>query len=93
MWKTATGCFLRVVKECVGPLQAMGKAVSEERIEGIWRQLLDVFRGGILADWYVLSTFRFDGVNALSVPLPNPSRSKSKRKKKTWTFILFLLEF
>ena len=25
------------------------------RVEGTWRQLADVHRGGILADWYVLS--------------------------------------
>jgi hypothetical protein len=25
--------------------------MPEERIEGIWRQALDVFRGGLLADW------------------------------------------
>jgi hypothetical protein len=27
--------------------------IPDERIEGIWRQMLDVFRGGILADWCV----------------------------------------
>lgn len=27
--------------------------IPDDRIEGIWRQLIDVFRGGILADWYV----------------------------------------
>lgn len=25
--------------------------IPDERIEGIWRQIIDVFRGGILADW------------------------------------------
>jgi len=25
--------------------------IPDNRIEGIWRQVLDVFRGGILADW------------------------------------------
>ena len=25
--------------------------VCDDRVEGIWRQVLDVFRGGILADW------------------------------------------
>ena len=25
--------------------------IPDERIEGIWRQVLDTFRGGILADW------------------------------------------
>lgn len=28
--------------------------ISDDRIEGIWRQVLDVFRGGILADWQVV---------------------------------------
>lgn len=28
--------------------------IPDERIEGIWRQMLDVFRGGILADWCVV---------------------------------------
>lgn len=25
--------------------------IPDDRVEGIWRQVLDVFRGGILADW------------------------------------------
>lgn len=25
--------------------------IPDERIEGIWRQVIDFFRGGILADW------------------------------------------
>jgi len=27
--------------------------IPDARIEGIWRQIIDVFRGGILADWFV----------------------------------------
>jgi hypothetical protein len=27
--------------------------IPDTRIEGIWRQIIDVFRGGILADWFV----------------------------------------
>lgn len=27
-------------------------AIPPERVEGIWYQILEVFRGGILADWY-----------------------------------------
>jgi hypothetical protein len=27
--------------------------IPDTRIEGIWRQIIDVFRGGILADWSV----------------------------------------
>jgi hypothetical protein len=26
-------------------------ALPDERVEGLWHQILDVFRGGILADW------------------------------------------
>ena len=25
--------------------------ISDERVEGIWHQILDVFKGGLLADW------------------------------------------
>lgn len=25
--------------------------ISTDRVEGIWRQIVDSFRGGILADW------------------------------------------
>jgi hypothetical protein len=28
--------------------------IPDARIEGIWRQIIDVFRGGILADWHVI---------------------------------------
>lgn len=28
--------------------------LDEQRIEGIWRAILDVYRGGILADWYCI---------------------------------------
>jgi len=28
--------------------------IPDTRIEGIWRQIIDVFRGGILADWHVI---------------------------------------
>lgn len=31
-----------------------GVEVHTERVEGIWRQIVDSVRGGILADWYVL---------------------------------------
>ncbi|PPQ88756.1 hypothetical protein CVT25_008626 [Psilocybe cyanescens] len=57
LWKTATTCFLRIVKECTLQIDAMGKQITDERIEGIWRQILDVFRGGILADCLIAETF------------------------------------
>ncbi|KAF7329520.1 Protein MON2 [Mycena kentingensis (nom. inval.)] len=57
LWKTATASFLRIVKECVGPMERMGGEIPDERVEGIWRQLLDVFRGGILADCSAVESF------------------------------------
>ncbi|KAJ8092074.1 Endocytosis and vacuole integrity protein [Marasmius tenuissimus] len=48
LWKTATTCFLRIVKEVASRIT--GKAVPDECVAGIWRQILDVFKGGILAD-------------------------------------------
>ncbi|KAJ6525079.1 hypothetical protein DFH09DRAFT_1250788 [Mycena vulgaris] len=57
LWKTATSNFLRVVKECVLPMQTLGDVVPDEHIEGIWRQVLDVFKGGILADCSATETF------------------------------------
>ena len=35
-------------------MTSLGDQIPDERIEGIWRQILDVFRGGILADWFVV---------------------------------------
>jgi len=29
--------------------------LADENLEGLWRQILDVFKGGLLADWYGLS--------------------------------------
>ncbi|KAF7333497.1 Protein MON2 [Mycena venus] len=57
LWKTATSNFLKVVKECVPPMQTLGSAIPDEHIEGIWRQVLDVFRGGILADCSATESF------------------------------------
>ena len=72
LWKTATSCFLKIVKE-VGPqIDVLGSSkmvrdtcsyanadddraeLSPVRVESTWRQVIDVYRGGILADWYVL---------------------------------------
>ncbi|KAJ7842842.1 hypothetical protein B0H14DRAFT_3868774 [Mycena olivaceomarginata] len=57
LWKTATSNFLKIVKECVLPMQTLGSVVPDEHIEGIWRQVLDVFRGGILADCSATEAF------------------------------------
>ncbi len=54
LWKTATTCFLRIVKECTNQIHLLGEVIPDGRIDGIWRQILDVFRGGILADWSVV---------------------------------------
>ena len=70
LWKTATKCFLRIVKDCVVQMKQLDQGqlhtpmsrqglrsfyveLSNEQIEIIWRQILDVFRGGILVDRYV----------------------------------------
>ncbi|KAK1219528.1 Endocytosis and vacuole integrity protein [Marasmius sp. AFHP31] len=50
LWKTATTCFLRIVKEIASRITGKGEVVSDECVAGIWRQILDVFKGGILAD-------------------------------------------
>jgi hypothetical protein len=76
LWKTATTCFLKIVKEVgpqVGVLDSSMVSSSSEmtfrvlilkhdlrravavRVESIWKQVIDAYRGGILADWYVLS--------------------------------------
>ncbi|KAJ6632164.1 hypothetical protein B0H10DRAFT_1976381 [Mycena sp. CBHHK59/15] len=60
LWKTATSNFLRIVKECALPMQTLGDGIPDEHIEGIWRQVLDVFRGGILADCSTAEAFSLD---------------------------------
>ncbi|KAJ6523337.1 hypothetical protein B0H19DRAFT_1201883 [Mycena capillaripes] len=57
LWKTATSNFLKIVKECVPHMQTLGSVIPDEHIEGIWRQVLDVFRGGILADCSATEAF------------------------------------
>jgi len=54
LWKTATNCFLAIVKECTFHVKHFGDQIPDERLEGMWREMLSVFQGGILADWYVL---------------------------------------
>lgn len=50
LWKTATSSFLKIVKECTHQIKAFGEDLGDDRIEGLWWQILDVFRGGVLAD-------------------------------------------
>ncbi|KAF8606647.1 hypothetical protein BDV93DRAFT_553804 [Ceratobasidium sp. AG-I] len=50
LWKTATTCVLQVVKDCTLELPKLDEAISNDRVEAIWRQIVDVFRGGLLAD-------------------------------------------
>ncbi|KAI6131100.1 hypothetical protein EDD16DRAFT_1822615 [Pisolithus croceorrhizus] len=50
LWKTATTCFLRIVTECAGNVSRLGQAISNARVEAIWRRVIEGFRGGILAD-------------------------------------------
>ncbi|CCO28933.1 Protein MON2 homolog [Rhizoctonia solani AG-1 IB] len=50
LWKTATTCALQVIKDSTLELPKLGAAVSDGRVEAIWRQIIDVFRGGLLAD-------------------------------------------
>jgi hypothetical protein len=74
LWKTATTCFLTIVKEIGPQIDVLGSSMiirdtysyanananddrtelSPVRVESTWRQVIDVYRGGILADWYVL---------------------------------------
>lgn len=35
-------------------MHLLDEIIPDGRIDGIWRQILDVFRGGILADWFVV---------------------------------------
>ncbi|KAK2460493.1 hypothetical protein APHAL10511_007499 [Amanita phalloides] len=60
LWKTATECFLRIVKECAVQMEQLDSEISNEQIEFIWRQILDVFRGGILADCSPAETFALE---------------------------------
>ncbi|RDB21958.1 Protein MON2 [Hypsizygus marmoreus] len=64
LWKTATTSFLRIVKECATEIHRPEQEVPSERIEGIWHQVLDVFRGGILADCSVAESFPLEAQEA-----------------------------
>ncbi|PFH47539.1 hypothetical protein AMATHDRAFT_151886 [Amanita thiersii Skay4041] len=60
LWKTATTCFLKVVKECPMRMRELGQVIPDERVEGIWKQILDVFKGGILADSSYIETLTLE---------------------------------
>lgn len=57
LWKTATSCFLSIIKECARYVREFGPNLSDGRVEGIWWQILDVYRGAIVADCSVVETF------------------------------------
>lgn len=61
--------------------------ISDERVEGIWRQTIDVFRGGILADWFVppsQSSLLYT-LNYHTVLQHNRSRSMNRKQRRTST--------
>ncbi|KAJ7449990.1 hypothetical protein B0H11DRAFT_323334 [Mycena galericulata] len=60
LWKTATSNFLKIVKECALSIETLGSVIPDQHIEGIWRQVLDVFRGGILADCSATEAFTLE---------------------------------
>ncbi|ESK90972.1 hypothetical protein Moror_16370 [Moniliophthora roreri MCA 2997] len=57
LWKTATTCFLKIVEECSPQIKALGQDIPDECVTSIWRQILDVYRGGILADCTAAEAF------------------------------------
>ncbi|THH26880.1 hypothetical protein EUX98_g7308 [Antrodiella citrinella] len=57
LWKTATTSFLRIVKECGIQIPKLGTDIPDERVAAIWRQIIDTFKGGILADCSVSESF------------------------------------
>ncbi|KZT30047.1 hypothetical protein NEOLEDRAFT_1153423 [Neolentinus lepideus HHB14362 ss-1] len=60
LWKTSTTSFLRIVKECGSQIKAIGTEIPDDRVEGIWHQVIDVFRGAILADCSATESFPLD---------------------------------
>ncbi|KAM0789810.1 hypothetical protein ACM66B_006661 [Microbotryomycetes sp. NB124-2] len=50
LWKTATVNFLKAVKECVNSLSTLGDSLPKSSFEGIWTQIIDGFKGALLAD-------------------------------------------
>ncbi|KAG1726836.1 hypothetical protein EDB19DRAFT_1897612 [Suillus lakei] len=64
LWKTATTSFLRIVTDSVRRMAAFGDRISDARVEGIWRQIIEVFRGGILADCTATEGFSLEDQEA-----------------------------
>ncbi|KAI5479516.1 endosomal peripheral membrane protein [Pseudohyphozyma bogoriensis] len=50
LWKTATVNFLKAVRDTVVALQTLGPNLPTATFEGIWRHIVDGFRGALLAD-------------------------------------------
>ncbi|KAG8863454.1 hypothetical protein FRB96_008194 [Tulasnella sp. 330] len=57
LWKTATSSFLVVVNTSSNTIDTIGDAISEENLVGFWRQMLDVYRGALLADCSFIESF------------------------------------
>ncbi|RDX44494.1 hypothetical protein OH76DRAFT_1540422 [Lentinus brumalis] len=60
LWKTATTSFLRIVRECGDQMRKLRERIPDERVEGVWRQVVDTFRGAILADCSAVEQFPLD---------------------------------
>ncbi|EKM74882.1 hypothetical protein AGABI1DRAFT_65220 [Agaricus bisporus var. burnettii JB137-S8] len=61
LWKTATQSFLKVVAPIASNLAVFGQeGIPDDRVEGVWRQILDGFRGAILADCSAALSFPLD---------------------------------
>lgn len=78
-----------MIKDCTKELQEIEHKVHGDRVEGIWRQILDVFKGGILADWYVSELLPYLRFLTFSVPPLRHCSLKSKILKR----ILICLSF
>ncbi|KAH7925996.1 hypothetical protein BV22DRAFT_1111998 [Leucogyrophana mollusca] len=60
LWKTATTSFLRIVTECTQRTSSFSEDIPDARVEGIWRQMIEVFRGGLLADCSTAENFSLE---------------------------------
>ncbi|KAF9445437.1 hypothetical protein P691DRAFT_805683 [Macrolepiota fuliginosa MF-IS2] len=60
LWKTAIQCFLKIVTPTALNLKGLDQDVPDDRVEGIWRQILDGFKGAILADCSAALSFPLD---------------------------------
>jgi hypothetical protein len=63
------------------------------RVESTWKQVIDVYRGGILADWYVpllilhtiLLIAQYSRESPVQIQIASPSLSK--RTKRTLIYL------